>query len=281
MLLFIIIININRQFLFIVEPLPTHEPSFSPTLLPTDAPSFSPTPLPTLEPSYTPTIEPSYFPSLYPTLAPTISPTLDSSGVRLNVQYSLASDGSTVATILRSYKHKNAITTTVLKSYAIPALIDPSSCDMYSTKGNNWKRCVFKASSTGSVSASTCSSYIGDTNVEVRIGGIVVASNNDYCGLGSNVTFNVIAGDVVSLYQGCNLDNLCSGQFDLTYRVPISYNYSCSAYSATNTYSASINYTTCSYTLTSANSATVTGIHFYLLLFFILLINIYPLLPSI
>jgi len=85
--------------------------------------------------------------------------------------------------------------------------------------------------------------------------GALLASNDDACSLGSELTYTVTACGTYSIHEGCFSSSTCSGQVAIassnaptnmpTTTVPVGSTIACPTYSATNTISATQNYATC------------------------------------
>jgi hypothetical protein len=83
-----------------------------------------------------------------------------------------------------------------------------------------------------------------------------MASNDDYCGRGSQVSVLVNTNDVLTIQEGCYDTYSCGGTVTLTSSNII---YACDAYTATNTNNGTTGYTVCTYTYTGADPLFVSG----------------------
>ena len=179
-------------------------PSFSPSsiaavpsLKPTSSsPSKRPTPRPILRPS---TSRPTKRPTTRPTPSrPTTKPT-----------------ASHRPTLMPSSN-----------SIRIPSF----TCDAYTANNTNsgqvnYTTCSYTLSEAQSatVTASVCNAYSGDTFLSAYLNGYAMHSNDDYCGLGSSMTFSIYVGDTVVIYEGCFGSTACSGTVVLTFSDVVSF----------------------------------------------------------
>jgi hypothetical protein len=99
------------------------------------------------------------------------------------------------------------------------------SCQNFSVSNTNsdsvnYATCSYtlaSAYSSATVTASTCSAYTGDTYLRAYISGVQVASNDDYCDYGSQMSFTLRYAEIVTITEGCYDATSCAGTVTLTF----------------------------------------------------------------
>ena len=160
---------------------PTSQPSSQPSLQPSSQPSSQPTFQPTDEPTSQPSLQPTGQPTDEPTSQPTSQPS----------------------------SHLQNVTYTCL----------PYNASTTNNDQQNYTTCYYTHSGLTSVTvtASVCSNYDGDTFLRAYINGTQVAFNDDSCGIGSSMNFQINPGETVFINEGCFASGSCSGTVVLTF----------------------------------------------------------------
>jgi hypothetical protein len=106
---------------------------------------------------------------------------------------------------------------TPLISYRCPPYVATNT----NSDTQNFVSCSYtlgQAYYSATVTASVCpSSFSGDTYLRAYINGNQLASNDDSCGVGSSVTFNMTVGSTVIIAEGCFGSYSCNGTVVLTF----------------------------------------------------------------
>jgi len=183
------------------KPTTTAPPTISPTAKPTIIPTASPTALPTLSPTAVPSVLPTIPPSTVPTIIPTATPT---------TAFPTAVPTTAIPTRAPTYAVNEMGQMTCVPFSAAntaSATTNTVDCKIIACHGQTVRASVC-ASETNGFGACSDDTYLR----VVDAAGTEIASNDDYCGFCSSLSF--VATQQCTTYtikQGCYYTASCSG----------------------------------------------------------------------
>ena len=86
-----------------------------------------------------------------------------------------------------------------------------------SSATSGYATCTYTAQSSGTIVIQTCNAATGDTYLRIYINGNFVLNIDDGCTANASIgTVTVVAGDVVTIHEGCYSSYTCSGTVSIS-----------------------------------------------------------------